>query len=66
MFKDITDVMLARAYAVDFLLTHAPVAPAPPRRLLRRGAAWLLRHAGAGLTWSARRLAAPPAADARG
>lgn len=61
MFKDITDVMLARAYAVDFMFEHAPYEPARPRRhLLRKGLAWTLRAGGRALTWGGDRLAVRP------
>jgi hypothetical protein len=58
MFKDITDVMLARAYAVDFLFQNVPFEPERPRRhLLRKSLAWLLRAGGRALTWTGDRVA---------
>ncbi len=57
MFKDITDVMLARAYAVDFMFQTLPrPEPRPSRHLIRRGLAWSLRQGGRALTWSGERV----------
>jgi len=59
MLKDITDVMLARAYAVDYLFQNRPLEPARPKRhLVRKGLAWVLRAGGRALTWTGDRVAA--------
>lgn len=65
MFKDITDVMLARAYAVDFMFqTLPPAEPRPSRHLVRRALAWGLRKSGRALTWSGERIDWHPATPA--
>jgi len=59
MFKDITDVMLARAYAVDYLFQNIPHDPEAPRRhYLRNSLAWVLRTGGRALTWTGDKVAA--------
>ena len=58
MFRDITDVMLARAYAVDYLVQSLPFGPERPRRhLVRKGLAWVLRTGGRALTWTGNKVA---------
>ena len=58
MFKDISDVMLARAYAVDYLFQNYPFAPERPRRhRVRQGLAWVLRAGGRALTWTGNKVA---------
>lgn len=63
MLENISEVALARAYALEYLLrqrlaAQAERAPQPPRRRLRRALAWTLNRSGQALSRAGERLAA--------